>query len=161
MTEEEKKAIYSFNEWIEISEKGRLDYFQIIDKDIEDMRTVLNLIQKLQKEKEIHIKLEQQYKKEYLDAKENYKRMLAEIHAQSLNNSIAEKKKHEEQLEALNEGWKIELEKKDKIIDLMAEKIASDNRSINEEYAVDEKMMDTKYIKQYFEKKGDGDEFCM
>lgn len=23
------------------------------------------------------------------------------------------------------------------------------------------KMMDTKYIKQYFEKKGDGDEFCM
>ena len=54
-----------------------------------------------------------------------------------------------------------ENKKKDKIIDLMADKIASDNRSINEEYAVDEKMMDTKYIKQYFEKKGDGDEFCM
>ncbi|MBO5004900.1 MAG: hypothetical protein J6D03_06645 [Clostridia bacterium] len=37
----------------------------------------------------------------------------------------------------------------------MADKIASDNRSINEEYAVDEKMMDTKYIKQYFEKKAE------
>lgn len=46
-----------------------------------------------------------------------------------------------------------ENKKKDKIIDLMADKIASDNRAINEEYAVDEKMMDTKYIKQYFEKK--------
>lgn len=50
MTKEEKKAIYSFNEWIEISEKGRLDYFRIIDKDIEDMKTVLNLIQNLQEE---------------------------------------------------------------------------------------------------------------
>lgn len=46
-----------------------------------------------------------------------------------------------------------ENKKKDKIIDLMADKIASDNRSINEEYAVDEKMMDTKYIKQYFKNK--------
>lgn len=76
MTEEEKKAIYSFNEWIEISEKGRLDYFQIIDKDIEDMKTVLNLIQNLQEEnkkyKYLYLKALEQKDKEIEELKKEY-----------------------------------------------------------------------------------------
>ena len=51
MTEKEEKAIYSFNKWIEISEKGHLDNYQIINEDIEDMKTILNMLE--QKDKEI------------------------------------------------------------------------------------------------------------
>lgn len=46
-----------------------------------------------------------------------------------------------------------ELEKKDKIIDEMAENIVIQNTAINEEYAVDENMMNKQYVKQYYEKK--------
>lgn len=45
------------------------------------------------------------------------------------------------------------LEKKDKIIDLMAENIVIQNTAINEEYAVDENMMNKQYVKQYYKKK--------
>lgn len=68
---------------------------------------------------------------------------------QAIESILKDNETNKKRIEELEE----ENKKKDKIIDLMAEKIASDNRSINEEYAVDEKMMDTKYIKQYFEKK--------
>lgn len=117
MTEEEAKIIENFKKFIKFKEDEN-DYLyeseEFYKDDIEQnelllkmLRAVLNIIQKLQEENK------------------NYKRMLAEIHAQSLNNSISKKKKHEEQLEALNKGWEIELEKKDKIIDLMAFLIAN------------------------------------
>lgn len=104
MTEEE--SIEIFKNWLEYNKKHK-NILREADKIIAVQETILNLIQKLQEENK------------------NYKRMLAEIHAQSLNSSISEKKKHEEQLEALNKGWKIELEKKEKMIDLMAFLIAS------------------------------------
>ena len=153
MTEKEKKAIERIEDTIYTHNGYGINHFKKItlyENGIDDMQTILNLIQNLQEEKE------------------KYKRMLAEIHAQSFNNSIAEKKKHEEQLEALNEGWKIELEKKDNIIDEMARFIA--DLDIDEDICkhqvaefcegTDGVSLDicVKCIKQYFKKASDGDD---
>ena len=52
----------------------RLERYLIADKDkiytrvrVDDLDTVLSLIKQLESEKEIHVGLEHQYKKEYLD----------------------------------------------------------------------------------------------
>ena len=42
-----------------------------------------------------------------------YAELLIKVNVQNLNNSIEQRKESNEQLEALHEGWKIELEKKD------------------------------------------------
>lgn len=73
MTDLEKEAIERINNFKSIKVLyGRIyamhkEQLEQLQKDIE---TALNLIEKQQREKELHIKLEQQYKKEYLDAKE-------------------------------------------------------------------------------------------
>lgn len=71
----------------------------------EDLETVLNML----KEKDAEI--------------EKYKKLLADNLARELNNSIKAKEKADTDLEYLNIGWQLELEKKDKMIDLMAEEI--------------------------------------
>lgn len=114
--------------------------------NVKVLQTVLNLLEK--KEEKI----------------EEYKMLLAKMHGQFLNSDIKSNKKHREDLETLNEGWKLELEKKEKIIDLMSEKL---NQAYFEEYDFDEwfeekicpvqQKIDYGYvadiIKQYFEKK--------
>lgn len=109
----------------------------------EDLETVLNM----QKEKDAEI--------------EKYKKLLADNLARNLNDSIKAKEKADTDLDDLNKGWQLELEKKDKMIDLMAEYISdldidedickkqSDNNcdDINREVECKE------CIKQYFERK--------
>lgn len=109
----------------------------------EDLETVLNML----KEKDAEI--------------EKYKKLLADNLAKNLNDSIKAKEKADTDLDDLDKGWKVELEKKDKMIDLMAEYISdldidedickkqSDNNcdDINREVECKE------CIKQYFERK--------
>ena len=52
---------------------------------------------------------------------EKFKQVLARNIARNVTSSMKESAKSKEDLEMLNAGWQIELEKKDKIIDLMAE----------------------------------------
>lgn len=87
--------------------------------------------------------------------------LLADNLARNLNDSIKAKEKADTDLDDLDKGWKVELEKKDKMIDLMAEYISdldidedickkqSDNNcdDINREVECKE------CIKQYFERK--------
>ena len=107
------------------------------------IETVLNLLEK--KDEEI----------------EKYKMMLAENCARTLNSNLKQKHKHEEDLEALHLGWKEEIEKKDKMIELMA--IAIGNEPLpTEEYCIFRNFdcpavggnRDCKEcVKQYFERK--------
>lgn len=117
--------------------------YTINEKIQEDIETVLNML----KEKEAEI--------------EKYKKLLADNLARNLNDSIKAKEKADTDLDDLNKGWQLELEKKDKMIDLMAEYISdldidedickkqSDNNcdDINREVECKE------CIKQYFERK--------
>ena len=54
---------------------------------------------------------------------EKYKNLLASNLARNLNDSIKAKEKANTDLKFLDLGWKTELEKKDKMIDLMAEEL--------------------------------------
>lgn len=119
--------------------------YTINEKIQEDIETVLNML----KEKDTEI--------------EKYKNLLASNLAKNLNDSLKAKEKADTDLEYLNKGWQVELEKKDKMIDLMAEYISdldidedickkqSDNNcdDINREVECKE------CIKQYFERKAE------
>ncbi len=63
------------------------------------------------------------YLTDSIKAKEKYKKLLADNLARYLNDSIKAKEKANTDLEDLNIGWQLELEKKDKMIDLMAEEL--------------------------------------
>lgn len=95
---------------------------------------------------------------------EKYKKLLADNLARELNNSIKAKEKADTDLDDLDKGWKVELEKKDKMIDLMAEHICSsaivddticaikcDCETDIEEDCTHEKMINC--TKQHFERK--------
>ncbi len=85
----------------------------------EDIETVLNMLK--ENSAEIHQKNTELAEK---NAEiEKYKKLLADNLAKNLNDSIKAKEKANTDLEFLNLGWKIELEKKDKMIDLMAEEL--------------------------------------
>lgn len=62
MTKEQEQAI---EYW-----KSQLELYSNDGRQYKTLNEVLNLIQQLQAEKDIHIRQEQQYKKDYLDAKE-------------------------------------------------------------------------------------------
>lgn len=100
MTKEKDKAIERCNKLIETEHSNWIGITN--QKAIE---TVLNML----KEKDAEI--------------EKYKKLLADNLARELNNSIKAKEKADTDLEYLNIGWQLELEKKDKMIDLMAEEI--------------------------------------
>ena len=70
---------------------------------------------------------------------EKLKQALARNIAKNFTSSMKESEKSKEDLEMLNAGWQIELEKKDKIIDLLAKAFKQDDVRTVEE------------IKQYFE----------
>lgn len=88
-----------------ITTKFNLDY-SIDNYDKEAIETVLNML----KEKDLEI--------------EKYKNLLADNLAKNLNDSIKAKEKANTDLEFLDLGWKTELEKKDKMIDLTLEFLA-------------------------------------
>ena len=85
----------------------------------EDIETVLNMLK--ENSAEIHQKNTELAEK---NAEiEKYKKLLADNLAKNLNDSIKAKEKANTDLEFLNLGWKTEIEKKDKMIDLMAEEL--------------------------------------
>lgn len=131
--------------------------YTINEKIQEDIETVLNMLK--ENSAEIHQKNTELAEK---NAEiEKYKKLLADNLARNLNDSIKAKEKADTDLDDLDKGWKVELEKKDTMIDLMAEYISdldidedickkqSDNNcdDINREVECKE------CIKQYFERK--------
>lgn len=113
----------------------RIDFFDSKYKDVhtddeleekyEALGDVLNMLK--EKDKEI----------------EELKQALARNIAKNFTSSMKESAKSKEDLEMLNKGWQIELEKKDKQIDLMARAFKQDDvRSVEE-------------IKKYFERKSE------
>ena len=88
-------------------------------KTKESIKTVLNMLK--ENSAEIHQKNTELAEK---NAEiEKYKKLLADNLARELNNSIKAKEKADTDLDDLDKGWKVELEKKDKMIDLMAEEM--------------------------------------
>lgn len=82
-----------------------LNYGILSSEDEEPMKVVLAELEK--KDNEI----------------ERYKMMLAKTQANFLNSDLRTKRKNDEDLLMLNEGWKMELKKKEKIIKNMAKKL--------------------------------------
>ena len=83
----------------------------------EDIETVLNMLK--ENSAEIHQKNTELAEK---NAEiEKYKKLLADNLARNLNDSIKAKEKADTDLDDLDKGWKVELEKKDKMIDLILE----------------------------------------
>lgn len=147
MTKEQEKAIERCNKLIETEHSNWIGITN--QKAIE---TVLNML----KEKDTEI--------------EKYKNLLASNLAKNLNDSIKAKEKANTDLEFLNLGWKIELEKKDKIIDLILDKLNQgrnvfENSEIKEIVEIYEEIKSTSdlrgielrknCIKQYFERKAE------
>ena len=158
----EQEAIETMRHWIDY-EKQNKDKINKADELIDIQETVLNML----KEKDAEI--------------EKYKKLLADNLAKELNNSIKAKEKADTDLDDLNKGWQVELEKykqlynkalsdsvttahdnikKDKIIDLMAEqliglpvnKIKQDFEKPNFKAEITI-FTDKEAIKQYFERK--------
>ena len=109
MTKEQSEAIERIKYLLFIykkdDEKGYRATGDVFDTDFKAIETVLNML----KEKDAEI--------------EKYNKLLADNLAKDLNNSIKAKHKADTDLEYLNIGWQLELEKKDKMIDLMAEEL--------------------------------------
>ena len=96
-------------------EQEAIERLKSIDETVEeydgnilkaDIETVLDMIK--EKDKEI----------------EELKQALARNIAKNVTSNMKESAKSKEDLEMLNKGWQIELEKKDKQINLMAEQLA-------------------------------------
>ena len=100
----EQEAIERLNRII--TTKFNNDY-SIDSSDKEAIETVLNMLK--EKDKEIT----------------DLKQALARNIAKNFTSSMKESAKSKDDLEMLNKGWQIELEKKNKQIDLMAEYIVS------------------------------------
>ena len=120
----------------------------------EDIETVLNMLK--ENSAEIHQKNTELAEK---NAEiEKYKKLLADNLARNLNDSIKAKEKADTDLDDLDKGWKVELEKKDKMIDLMAERInwlcKTNGILLDKEHG---EHFDKEAIKQYFERKATND----
>ena len=74
MTNEQKVRIDRLERYL-ISEKDKI-YTRV---RVGDLDTAISLIKQLEREKEIHVKLEQQYKKEYLDMSELNQKLRKQI----------------------------------------------------------------------------------
>lgn len=81
----------------------------------EDIETVLNML----KENSAEIQQKNIELAEKNAEIEKYKKLLADNLAKKLNDSIKAKEKADTDLDDLDKGWKVELEKKDKMIDLL------------------------------------------
>ena len=78
-----------------------------------EVKRLFEAIMKIADERDELLKERQADKEKIKELEKDYAEMLIKLNAQNLNNSIEQRKRSNEQLEALNEGWKIELEKKD------------------------------------------------
>ena len=155
MTKEQEEAIERCNKLIETEHSNWIGITN--QKAIE---TVLNMLK--ENSAEIHQKNTELAEK---NAEiEKYKKLLADNLARELNNSIKAKEKADTDLDDLDKGWKVELEKKDKMIDLMAEqliglpvnKIKQDFEKPNFKAEITI-FTDKEDIKQHFERKATND----
>lgn len=154
-----EKQINYFKEQIKFIEAVDCDYYdeeyELYKNRVKQFELVLNMLK--ENSAEMHQKNTELAEK---NAEiEKYKKLLADNLAKGLNNSLQAKQKANTDLEDLNEGWKIELKKKDKVIDLMAKYIADiDNEDIC--FEIENKYCDKNMdygecedcIKQYFER---------
>ena len=173
MTKEQEEAIERCNKLIETEHSNWIGITN--QKAIE---TVLNMLK--ENSAEIHQKNTELAEK---NAEiEKYKKLLADNLARELNNSIKAKEKADTDLDDLNKGWQVELEKykqlynkalddavttshdnmkKDKMIDLMAEYISDldidedicKKQSDNNCDDINREVECKECIKQYFERK--------
>lgn len=152
MIKEQDKAIERCNKLIETEHSNWIGITN--QKAIE---TVLNML----KEKDAEIQQKNTELAEKNAEIEKYKKLLADNLARNLNDSIKAKEKANTDLEFLNLGWKTEIEKKDKMIDLMAEWISERCLYIDDYGNSCEIIQDScnkkenceLCIKQYFERK--------
>lgn len=132
--------------------KFNLDY-SIDSTDKEAIETVLSML----KENSAEIEKKNTELAEKNAEIEKFKQVLARNIARNVTSSMKESAKSKEDLEMLNAGWQIELEKKDKIIDLMAEEINETDRVYTDycemKIECDRNCKDC--IKQYFERKSE------
>ena len=150
ISKEQEEAIKYFEdkikdvkpEYIETYVDGKKYRIEVIpvkmrfDKEeAEKMKIILNML----KEKDAEI--------------EKYKKLLADNLARELNNSIKAKEKADTDLDDLDKGWKVELEKKDKMIDLILDKF----KEGTEYYYSEFDYMTKEDLKQYFERKVEDD----
>ena len=121
MTKEQEEAIGIIEKmvksYIEADECGLSN--NDFKHEIRAMQTFLSML----KEKSAEIKQKNTELAEKNAEIEKFKQVLARNIARNVTSSMKESAKSKEDLEMLNAGWQIELEKKDKIIDLMAEYI--------------------------------------
>ena len=135
MTKEQEEAIETMKHWIDF-EKHNRDKINKADDLIKIQETVLNML----KEKDSEI--------------ERLEQTLAKNIARNVTASMKESAKSKEDLEMLNQGWQIELEKKDKQIDLMAKELYIQGfcKKMNCNECTEEFKT---CIKQYFERKSE------
>lgn len=89
-----------------------INYNRISLEDVQAIENILAHIERLEKEKEIHIKLEQQYKKEYLDEKAKYDSLVEKIEEEkerTINEGKADREKHTEDV-MFRQGYYMALE---------------------------------------------------
>ena len=127
MTKEQEESIEYLNESI-------LIYKNTIPKISQAIETVLNML----KEKDSEI--------------ERLKQALARNIARNVTASMKESAKSKEDLEMLNAGWQIELEKKDKIIDLIINAVY---KRFKAELLLEYGFENEEQFKQYFERKSE------
>ena len=127
MTKEQEESIEYLNESI-------LIYKNTIPKISQAIETVLNMI----KEKDSEI--------------ERLEQTLARNIARNVTSSMKESAKSKEDLEMLNAGWQIELEKKDKIIDLIINAVY---KRFKAELLLEYGFENEEQFKQYFERKSE------
>lgn len=118
-----QKQIDYFKKQIKFIEAVDRTYYEaeykLYKNRVKQFETVLNMLK--ENSAEIHQKNTELAEK---NAEiEKYKKLLADNLAKNLNDSIKAKEKANTDLEFLNLGWKTEIEKKDKIIDLILDKL--------------------------------------
>ena len=131
MMKEQKETIERLNRII--TTKFNNDY-SIDSSDKEAIETVLNMLK--EKDKEI----------------EELKQALARNIAKNFTSSMKESAKSKEDLEMLNKGWQIELEKKDKQINLIINAVY---KRFKAELLLEYGFENEEQFKQYFERKSE------
>lgn len=155
MTKEQEEAIKFLElhtDFIGKLDKGRC--IRIPEENFTKTKQSIEILLNMLKEKDTEI--------------EKYKNLLASNLAKNLNDSIKAKEKANTDLEFLNLGWKTEIEKKDKMIDLLVDKVNQgckvfEKGEIKEIIEIYEKIKNTSdlrglelrknCIKEYFERK--------
>lgn len=116
-----KKHINYFKEQIKFIEAVDSDYYdeeyELYKNRVKQFETILSML----KENSAEIKQKNTELAEKNAEIEKFKQVLARNIARNVTSSMKESAKSKEDLEMLNAGWQIELEKKDKIIDLITE----------------------------------------